>query len=227
MTICSCGARLARFRTGHQTCRQCGVEYRAVRGPQMPLVSAAFGMLPFAVFPVAVLLSPPGWVLFGLLPIAYFVAAAVATFHTQAWVPLAASSPPAVATPPPQEAFQGSHPMTLPLFVIDDGDVLMFRSATALEQYVESPDIAGYKVFDADGRRLALAIDGPAPKPSLWEFRLSPVRLVFPENASDGRAQLAEYLRASLARASPDEGPLPSDLADLVSLFCARGWYTE
>lgn len=122
---------------------------------------------------------------------------------------------------------QAIHPMTLPLFVIDDGDVLMFRSATALEQYVESPDIPGYKAFDAEGRRLSLTVDGPAPKPSLWECRLSPVRLVIPEAVSDGSAELAGFLRSYLARATPDEAPAPSDLAGLVSLFCARGWYTE
>ncbi|TNJ35526.1 hypothetical protein [Arenimonas terrae] len=193
----------------------------------MPLVSAVFGMLPFAVFPVAILFAPPGWVLFGLLPIAYFVAAAAATFYTQAWVSLAASSPPAVATTPRQDSFQAPLPMTLPLFVIDDGDVLMFRSATALEQYVESPDIPGYRVFDAEGRRLSLEAEGPAPKPSRWLASLSPVHLVVPETASDGSAELAGFLRSCLARASPDEAPAPSDLAGLVSLFCARGWYTE
>ena len=227
MIHCSCGARLDRFRIGHQACRQCGVEYRAVRGPQMPLVSAVFGMLPFAVFPVAILFAPPGWVLFGLLPIAYFVAAAVALFHTQAWVPLVASLPPAVASTPLKDSFQASLPMTLPLFVIDDGDVLMFRSATALEQYVESPDIPGYRVFDAEGRRLSLKTEGPAPEPSRWLASLSPVHLVVPEAASDGSAELAEFLRAFLARMSPDEAPPPRDLAGLVSLFCARGWYTE
>lgn len=46
--------------------------------------------------------------------------------------------------------------MKTPLLLLDNGEISAFASSQDLEMYVESPDIAGYSLFDATGQPLGL-----------------------------------------------------------------------
>lgn len=43
--------------------------------------------------------------------------------------------------------------MVGPWILSDQGDIAVFETVSDLERYVESPDVAAYRVYDASGRR--------------------------------------------------------------------------
>ena len=94
--------------------------------------------------------------------------------------------------------------MKNPIFLIDSGDVLLFRTTHDLELYVESPDISGYVAYDSEGMRLRLissSDDSEArlikPAHSVLIDRSSPIEYA----AEDLRQELAEFLLRLGARA--------------------------
>lgn len=85
--------------------------------------------------------------------------------------------------------------MKNPIVLIDNGDVLLFRTAHDLEQYVESPDISGYVAYDSEGMRLRLISSSDNSETRL----IKPVHSVL-LNRSDPIEYAAEDLQQELAQ---------------------------
>jgi hypothetical protein len=87
--------------------------------------------------------------------------------------------------------------MQAPFVLIGDGDLAIFRSASDVERYVESPDIDLYRVFDCRGVRLRL-VSNEAPPSGKWVASVVPVQLIEPDVEEYDAPALAEALRAFL-----------------------------
>lgn len=92
--------------------------------------------------------------------------------------------------------------MKLPLFLCENGDVDLFESVEDLEHYVESPDVADYRVFDASGDVLHLTTAQPATRQKGWLniVRVVPVRVDVGESPVNAVDELEERLRDFLSR---------------------------
>ena len=93
---------------------------------------------------------------------------------------------------------------------MEDGDISMFASPRDLERYVESPDIAGYSVFDATGQPLGLQ---SVPGGAGLVVDVDPVALVEGAGAPTPEV-LRDRIRAFLGRL----GVVTSEDADLPGL---------
>jgi hypothetical protein len=119
--------------------------------------------------------------------------------------------------------------MNPPYILVDGGDITLFRSVTALEQYVESPDIDRYSVFDSMGRRLHFE-DIPARGRAPTKFGIVPilpVRLASDETTDNFEEErLLMHLRSFLARvvgSAPDSMKLPELLKKVQDLTGVLG----
>lgn len=111
--------------------------------------------------------------------------------------------------------------MTPPLILCENGDVNLFEFVEDLERYVESPDIAAYRVFDANGDVLHLTTEEPVSGKKRWlniVRRVVPVRIDVDAPRANAAGELESILRAFLVRAtgkSYDQGALPELLVAL------------
>lgn len=97
--------------------------------------------------------------------------------------------------------------MKLPLILCENGDVDLFESIEDLERYVESPDIADYRVFDAAGDVLHLTTaqpttgqKGTGQKGWLNMVRVIPVRIDIGRPRMNAINELEKRLRDFLSR---------------------------
>lgn len=92
--------------------------------------------------------------------------------------------------------------MKLPLILCENGDVDLFESIEDLEHYVESPDIADYRVFDASGDVLHLTTAQPTTGQKGWlnMVRVVPVRIDVGRPRMNAIDELEERLRDFLSR---------------------------
>jgi hypothetical protein len=108
--------------------------------------------------------------------------------------------------------------MKPPIILSDEGDVALFESIEDFERYVESPDIASYRVFDAAGQVIRLATEHSTSAQSR-SVNIVPVgRVTVSESQVNEIAQLETLVRDFLARAtgkSYDRGALPELLRAL------------
>ena len=112
--------------------------------------------------------------------------------------------------------------MSAPFILIDKGDVNLFESIKDLERYVESPDIAGYQVFGANGQVLHLTTIHPASTPKRWANVVSVDRVTVSESRVHEIAKLEILLRDFLFRSTGklfDQSALPELLTILQATF--------
>lgn len=121
--------------------------------------------------------------------------------------------------------------MKLPLILCDNGDVALFESVAHLECYLESPDIGGYRVFDASGDVLQLTTVEPVSDKKGWLnlVRVAPVRIDVGESRMNAADELEERLRSFLSRVtgkSYNQSALPELLTVLqatIEFACRVG----
>lgn len=120
--------------------------------------------------------------------------------------------------------------MKLPLILCENGDVDLFESVADLERYVESPDIAGYRVFDANGDVLHLTTVQPQPasneKGWLGVVRVVPVRIDVDAPRVNAVEELEGLLRDFLSRAT-DKAYDRSALPELLTVLQATTGFTR
>ncbi len=107
--------------------------------------------------------------------------------------------------------------MKAPIILVEGQDVSFFSSATALERYVESPDIDCYQVFDAEGQVLNLTSEAPPPKRGLrlgW-VAVGKVKVSRREPPETASAELAQILSAYLMRLT-GQSPGKVELSALI-----------
>jgi len=108
--------------------------------------------------------------------------------------------------------------MTPPFVLCDKGDVTLFESVDDLERYVETPDIASYRVFDASGQVFRLTSAQPSSTQKGGFGLVSVSRVSVSESQVNDGAALEVLLRDFLQRAtgrSFDRSALPDLLAAL------------
>lgn len=118
--------------------------------------------------------------------------------------------------------------MKLPLILCENGDVDLFESVEDLERYVESPDIAGYRVFDGSGDVLHLTTAQPTPGQKGWlsMVRIVPVRVDIGEARLNAADELEERLRDFLSRAT-GKSYNQSALPELLTVLQATIGFTR
>jgi hypothetical protein len=99
-----------------------------------------------------------------------------------------------------------SLPWKSPIFVIDGGDVMVFRSVAEAEGGTEVQDIDSFRYFDAEGTVLEATADG-------YRVRLTPSADRRPEEL---HAQLVAYLRHPRVGIDPVLAKDPHRLAELL-----------
>jgi hypothetical protein len=99
-----------------------------------------------------------------------------------------------------------SLPWKSPIFVIDGGDVMVFRSVAEAEGGTEVQDIDSFRYFDAEGTVLEATDDG-------YRVRLTPSADRRPEEL---HAQLDAYLRHPRVGIDPALARDPHRLAELL-----------
>lgn len=94
--------------------------------------------------------------------------------------------------------------MRLPLILCESGDVSLFESVEDLESYVESPDIAGYRVFDANGNLFHLTTAQPTSNKTgtVHVIPVFPVRIDIVESPVNAARELETLLRGFLLHAT-------------------------
>lgn len=110
--------------------------------------------------------------------------------------------------------------MTPPLILCENGDINLFEFVEDLERYVESPDIAAYRVFDANGDVLHLTTEEPVSEKKRWLniVQVVPVRIDVDAPRANAAGELEGILRAFLIRATGKpygQSALPELLAAL------------
>lgn len=107
--------------------------------------------------------------------------------------------------------------MRPPIILVEGQDINFFSSANALESYLESPDIACYRVFDADGRRLRLTTDVPPPEGSrrVGLVAIGRVKVSLWDPPEAAPAELAKILSDFLKTLTGQPG-MATDLGELI-----------
>ena len=101
-----------------------------------------------------------------------------------------------------------------PFILVQEGEILLFRSLDALARYVEAPDLAGARAYDSEGR--AVLLSSPPVKKRFGVVSVPPV------TASVTDHQQHDELREVLRNYVVDRASLPEDalsdnsLAELV-----------
>jgi hypothetical protein len=102
--------------------------------------------------------------------------------------------------------------MEPPLFIWEPNDLLVFGSRSALEAYVEVPDVDVGTAYDAAGRLLRIGVENDR------------VVVEDAEVVATHQSALADALRRAL-RAAGTEPPLDGSLPELARLACSTlGW---
>lgn len=89
--------------------------------------------------------------------------------------------------------------MLAPIIVVDDGDLIVFKSAHDAERGLESPDVMNdsYVAYDSEGRLLKLEV----PDPGNWSGLLidvKPVKITAAESKPTHAGELAAAVKAYL-----------------------------
>lgn len=114
--------------------------------------------------------------------------------------------------------------MSPPFILCDKGDVALFESIEDLERYIESPDIASYRAFDANGQVLCLMTMYPTPAPQKLVSIVPVDRVTVSESGVHEVTELETLLRDFLFRATGqlfERGALPELL---TVLRAENGW---
>lgn len=117
--------------------------------------------------------------------------------------------------------------MAAPLILSDQGDVAVFETVRDLERYVESPDVAAYRVYDAPGRRYFFkGYRNPAIDGSVFQ-RVKSVQLDEENPGHDAVDELMELLRSYLRRVERREPSEALSLQQLVQKTIEISGYTR
>jgi hypothetical protein len=115
----------------------------------------------------------------------------------------------------------------LPLILSDRGDVSVFETVRDIERYVESPDAAEYRVYDAAGQRYFFkGYRQPSKGKSLFQ-RVDCVQLDLESPGPLATDELVQVLRSYLARRKRRETGAGLSLNQLVERTIALSGYTR
>ena len=120
--------------------------------------------------------------------------------------------------------------MITPIVLEDSGDLCLFESASDLERYVEAPDVAGYRVFDANGDLFRLSpvvhsVSSLSRSPPLGNSADS-VRLEQDIMAAHAAEDLTQLLRAFLGRVTNERFD-HIELSELLAEMRTRVGFTR
>lgn len=116
--------------------------------------------------------------------------------------------------------------VTLPLILSDQGDVAVFETVADIERYVEPPDAAEYRIYDALGRRYFFK-GYREPLGSVLVKRSQPMQLDDEHPGDQAGNDLAQLLRSYLQRVGCREPLQTWSLEQLVRETIERSGYTR
>jgi len=117
--------------------------------------------------------------------------------------------------------------MAAPLILSDQGDVAVFETVRDLERYVESPDVAAYRVYDASGRRYFFkGYRNSAMDDSVFH-QVKSVQLDEENPGHDAGEELMELLRSYLRRVEHREPSATLSLQQIVQRTIEISGYTR
>lgn len=117
--------------------------------------------------------------------------------------------------------------MSTPLILSDQGDIAVFETVRDLERYVESPDVAAYRVYDATGRRYFFkGYRNPSRDSAVFQ-KVELVELDEENPGPDESDDLMELLRSYLRRVERRDSGDTLSLQQLVQKTVELSGYTR
>lgn len=114
--------------------------------------------------------------------------------------------------------------MKTPLFIDNNGDILVFESVQDAENWIEPIDVRNgeYEAFDAEGCLLRLTLE---KEPGFWKFARETVKISSAENepshADELRKRLLRFLKVANDRPIDDNASL-SQLVNTARRFAIK-----
>jgi hypothetical protein len=117
--------------------------------------------------------------------------------------------------------------MAAPLILSDRGDIAVFETICDLERYVESPDAAEYRVYDASGQRYFFKGYQEPSKVDAIVRKVQSVQLDEEHPGPQATEELAQLLRSYLQRVGYREPVDSWPLQQLVKKTIELSGYTR